>query len=96
MVGTIALERPYFYCLVCRMGTYPLDAALDVRAGRIQRDVQQAAVDLATEVLYATALTLLSRLRGMTVRSERRHTLTHQVAAGLSVVEVAPSREEID
>jgi uncharacterized protein UPF0236 len=96
MVGTIKLERPYFYCLGCRAGTYPLDEALDVCAGRIQRDVQQAAVDLATEVPYETASTLLSRLSGMTVSSERMHTITHQVAEGLSVVEVAPSREAID
>jgi Uncharacterised protein family (UPF0236) len=96
LVGTIALERPYFYCLGCRAGTSPLDEALDVSAGRIQRDVQQAAVDLATEVPYETASTLLSRLSGMTVSSERMHTITHQVAEGLRVVEVAPSREEID
>ena len=96
MVGTIELERPYFYCLGCREGTYPLDEVLDVSAGRIQRDVQQAAVDLATEVPYETASTLLSRLSGMTVSSERMHTITHQVAEGLRVVEVAPSREEID
>jgi hypothetical protein len=96
MVGTIELERPYFYCLGYREGTYPLDEVLDMSTGRIQRDVQQAAVDLATEVPYETASTLLSRLSGMTVSSERMHTLTHQVAAGLSVVEVAPSREEID
>ena len=96
MVGPIALERPYFYCRVCRAGTSPLDEALDVRAGRIQRDVQQAAVDLATEVPYETASTLWSQLSGMTVSSERMHTITHQVAEGLRVVEVAPAREEID
>ncbi len=39
---------------------------------------------------------LLSRLSGITVSSERMHTVTHQVAAGLGVVEVALSREEID
>jgi hypothetical protein len=32
----------------------------------------------------------------MTVSSERMHTLTQQVAEGLSVLEVAPSREEIE
>ena len=53
-------------------------------------------MDLATEVPYETASTLLSRLSGLTVSSERMHTITHQVAAGLRVVEVAPSREEID
>ena len=96
MVGTIELERPYFYCVGCREGTYPLDEVLDVSAGRIQRDVQQAAVDLATEVPYETASTLLSRLSGITVSSERMHTITHQGAEGLSVLEVAPSREEIE
>ena len=96
LVGAVELERPYFYCPVCRTGTYPLDEALDVSAGRLQRDVQQAAVDLATEVPYETASTLFGRLSGITVSSERMHTVTHQVAAGLGVVEVAPSREEID
>jgi Uncharacterised protein family (UPF0236) len=96
LVGAVELERPYFYCQVCHMGTYPLDEALDVGAGRLQRDVQQAAVDLATEVPYETASALFGRLSGMTVSSERLHTLTNQVAAGLGVVDVAPSREEID
>src|SRR5262249_16570714 len=70
--------------------------ALAVSPGRLQRDVQQAAVDLATEVPYETASTLLGRLSGMTVSSERMHTFTAHVAEGLSVVEVAPSRAEID
>jgi hypothetical protein len=96
MGGLVALERPYCYCQDCRAGSYPLDEALDVSAGRLQRDVQQAAVELATELPYETASTLFGRLSGITVSSERMHTFTHQVAEGLSVVEVAPSREEID
>jgi hypothetical protein len=62
----------------------------------MQRDVQQAAVALATEVPYETASTLFGRLTGIPVSSERMHTFAHQAAEGLSVVEVAPSREEID
>ena len=96
LIGEIEVHRPYFYCPHCHRGRYPLDEVLELRAGRIQRDVQQAAVDLATEVPYETASTLFGQLSGMTVSSERMHTITHQVAAGLSVVEVAPSREEID
>ena len=96
MVGAVELERPYFYCQVCRVGTYPLDEVLGVSAGRMQRDVQQAAVDLATEVPYETASALFGRLSGIPVSSERMHTFTHQVAEGLRVVEVAPSREEIE
>jgi len=96
LVGPVQFERPYFYCRVCRAGTYPLDEVLGVSTGRMQWDVQQAAVDLATEVPYETASTLFGRLTGIPVSSERMHTFTHQVAEGLSVVEVAPSREEID
>ncbi len=38
---------------------------------------------------------MFGRLSGMTVSSERMHTLTNQVAEGLSVLDVAPSRDEI-
>ena len=96
LVGAIELERPYFYCPVCRTGPAPLDEVLGLRAGRLQRDVQQAAVDRATEVPYETASTLFGRLSGIPVSSERIHTFTHQVAEGLTVVEVAPSREELE
>ena len=49
LVGAIELERPYFSCRQCQCGRYPLDEVLGLRVGRMQRDVQQAAVDLATE-----------------------------------------------
>ena len=96
LVGAIELERPYFYCRQCQCGRYPLDEVLGLRAGRMQLDVQQAAVDLATELPYETASTLFGRLSGITVSSARMHTLIQRVAEGLSVLEVAPSREEIE
>src|SRR5262245_46814998 len=96
MGGPVELERPYFYCQGCRAGSSPLDEVWGVGPGRMPPDVQQAAVDLATEVPYETASRLCGPLSGIAVRSERMHTFTHQVAEGLSVVEVAPSREEID
>jgi hypothetical protein len=33
MVGPVALQRPSFYCRSCRVGLYPLDAALGLVAG---------------------------------------------------------------
>ena len=50
LVGDVEIERPYFYCRHCHRGTYPLDAVLGLSSGQIQLDVQQAAIDLATEV----------------------------------------------
>src|SRR5262249_10903091 len=95
MVGSVQLERPYFYCRACRCGMSPLDEILGLRPGRLQLDVQQAMADLVTEVPYDTAAPLFSRLSGMTVSSERMHTLTNQAAEGLTVLDVAPSRDEI-
>ena len=96
LVGDIDIERPYFYCRYCRLGRYPFDAVLGLSPGQIQLDVQQAAIDLATETSYESAASLLGRLSGIAVSSERLHTFTNQVAEGLSVLDVAPSRAEID
>jgi hypothetical protein len=87
LVGAVQVERPCFY---------PLDAALGLRSGRLQLDVQQAAADVATELPYETAATLFGRLTGIGISSERMHTLTHQAAEGLTVLDVAPSRDQID
>ena len=96
LVGDLEIERPYFYCRYCRVGTSPLDTVLGLSAGQIQLDVQQVAADLATEMPYETASAMLERLSGIAVSSERVHTLTNQVAEGLSVLDVAPSRAKID
>ena len=96
MVGPVALERPYFYCRSCHVGLYPLDDALGVVAGCKQLDMQHAAAQLATEVPYDTAQALLGALTGMHFGSERLHTVTNQVAEGLTVLDVAPSRQEME
>ncbi len=95
LVGPVQLERPYFYCRRCRVGCYPFDDALGVVAGCKQLDLQQAVVHLVTEVPYDTAQALLRDLTGLSCGSERMHTVTNQVGAQLTVVDVAPAREEI-
>ena len=85
LVGPVELERPYFYGRACRSGVYPLDEALDLVAGRTQLDVQKVVATLVTEVPYDEAHTLLSDLTGVGMGSERMHTLTNQVAEGLTV-----------
>ena len=96
MVGPVTLERPYFYCRACREGLSPLDTALGLVAGRKQLDMHHAAVQLVTEVPYDTAQSLFGDLTGMPFGSERMHTVTNQVAEGLTVLDVAPSRQEIE
>jgi len=96
LVGVVQLERPYFYCSACRVGLYPLDEVLGLSPGRTQRDVQKAAAKLVTEVPYDEAQRLFGDLTGVGVGSERMHTFTNHVAEGLTVLDVAPSRDEIE
>jgi Uncharacterised protein family (UPF0236) len=96
MVGPVELERPYFYCRSCRVGLYPLDDALGLVPGCKQLDMQHAAAQLVTEVPYDTAQALFDDLTGMHFGSERLHTVTNQVGVGLTVLDVAPSRQEIE
>ena len=95
MVGPVHVERPYFYCPSGCGGVYPLDQVLDLAPGRKQLDVQQAAAQVATEMPYEEAHTLFSDLTGVPLGSERLHTFVHQAAEELSVLDVAPSRQEM-
>jgi peptidyl-tRNA hydrolase len=95
LVGAVRLRRPYFYCLHCQQGTTPLDEALQVTACRKQPDVQKAAVQLTKEVPYGTACELFEQLTGLSLSAHTAHEVTQVVAEGLTVLEVAPSREEI-
>ena len=78
------------------MGLYPLDEVLGLAPGRTQLDVQKAAAKLVTEVPYDEAQRLFGDLTGVGVGSERMHTFTNHVAEGLTVLDVAPSRDEIE
>jgi Transposase len=78
------------------VGRYPLDEVLGLSPGRIQLDVQKAAAKRITEVPYDEAQRLCGDLTGMSMGSERMHTCTNHVAEGLTVLDVAPSRDEIE
>ena len=94
MVGAMVFERPYFYCRLCQKGFYPFDSAVNLAPGRLQLDVQQAAAKTVIEMPYDEAHTFFHDLTGVTMGAERMHTLTNHVAQGLTVLDIAPSREE--
>jgi hypothetical protein len=96
LVGKVGVARPYFYCVPCSHGFAPLEAALGLAEGRKQFDLQRAAARLTTEVPYETARELFTELTGMSLGTERLHTVTNAVAEGLSVLDVAPTRAEIE
>lgn len=94
MIGSVELERPYCYGRHCHCGHSPLDDVLGLHASCLQRDGQQAAVDLAVAWPFDTAARQFERLSGMRVSRERLHTFTNRVAEGRSVLDVVPSGEE--
>ena len=95
LVGAIRLRRPYFYCERCQLGTTPLDEALQLMGRRKQPDVQKAAVRLTKEVPYETACELFAELTGLPLSPHTAHAVTQAVGEGLTVLDVAPSRQEI-
>jgi len=64
--------------------------------GRHHLDVQQAAAQGVVELPDDTAQRVFRDLTGVSMGSERMQTKTNQVAQGLTVLEVAPAREEIE
>lgn len=95
LVGAIRLRRPYCYCERCERGRAPLDAALELTHRRKPPDVQQAAVKLTKAMPYETAWELFEELTGLSLRAHTAHEVTQAVAEGLTVLDVAPSQEEI-
>jgi hypothetical protein len=95
LVGAVRLRRPYVYCLHCQQGSTPLDEVLPLTARRKQPDVQKAAVQLTKEVPDETACELFEQLTGLPLSAHTAHEVTQALATGLTVLDVAPSREEI-
>lgn len=96
LVGKISISRPYFYCERSNMGLYPMDEALGLTERRKQLDVQKAIAGLAKEMPYTSACEMYENLTGLKVAEHCAHEITNEVAEGLGVLEVSPSREEID
>lgn len=95
LVGEVSLERPYFYCLECTQGFYPLDDALELSEGRKQWEIQEAGVRLAAQVPFEIAQELFTQLTGLTLSDHTTHEVLGEVGQGLGVLEVSPTAEEI-
>jgi hypothetical protein len=95
LVGAIRLRRPDFYCERCQLGHAPLATGLGLTNRRKQPDVHQAGVKLTKEMPYETACELCEELTGWPLSAHTAHEVTREVAAGLTVLDVAPSREEM-
>jgi hypothetical protein len=95
LVGEVTLERPYFYCLECKRGFYPLDEALELVERWKQWDTQEVGARLAAEVPFETAQELFSQLTGLSLSDHTTHDVIGELGQGLGVLEVSPTAEEI-
>jgi hypothetical protein len=95
MVGAIELERPYFYCVRCKEGFYPLDKELDLLGERKQEDVQKASLSLAAEVPYNPAHKVFEELTGVKLSDHAIHDVVNGVARGVTVLDVSPEVKNI-
>jgi hypothetical protein len=95
MVGVVSLTRPYFYCVRCQAGFYPLDEALELSERHNQWDVQKATTGLAAEVPYELASEIFSELTGLSMSNHTMHEVVGEVTQGLTVLSVSPTKEEI-
>lgn len=95
LVGAVRLRRPYFDWERWQLGRAPLDARLGLADRRQQPDVQKAVVKLTKEIPSETACELFQELTGLPRSAHTAHEVTHEVAEGLTVLDVTPSREEI-
>lgn len=95
LIGCVTLQRPYFYCVACARGFYPLDEALGLSPDTKQYDVQQAATELALEMPYEEAARLLGRWTDATMSDGSLHGVVNAVGADLGVLEVCPTAQQI-
>ena len=94
LLGPVTLERPYFYCVGCEYGFYPLDEALGLSGQRKQWDVQQAGVKLALEMPHQRASKLLDDLTDASMSDCMMHEVLQQTGS-LDVLRVCPDAADI-
>lgn len=95
-VGGFDLYRPYFYCKKCQKGWYPLDEALGLADSPVQYDLQDVEAWLSTELPYGTASEAYKRCAGGSLSDHHMHDITNQIAGGVSLLDVCPTKTEIE
>ena len=95
MIGSIELERPYFYCKDCKYGFYPLDEALGLSSRKKQHDIQATEAFIAAESPYEVAAETFERCTGITLSNHHIHDVTNEIAKNLSILDVCPTKEEV-
>lgn len=93
--GKICLERPYFYCVGCSQGFYPLDESLGLSSSPKQYDIQDVEAWLSSELPFEVAAETYKRCTGGTLSAHNMHQHTNKIAESLDILDICPTRKEI-
>jgi hypothetical protein len=94
--GCCTIERPYFYCPVCKEGFHPLDELLGVAQEKHQYDIQAKSTVTAARMPFGESAELFGSLTGIAVGEHFQHDTLNAVGQAARLEEVIPSREEIE
>jgi len=94
--GRFDLYRPYFYCRTCGKGFYPLDKALGLASSPKQYDIQDLEAWLSSELPFKTAEEAYLRSTGDNLSSGHMHEITNNIAENLDILDVCPTKAEIE
>ena len=94
--GEFTLDRPYFYCTVCKIGFHPVDDVLAIAPERHQYDVQEKAVKAASKMPFEESAEQFSSLTGVEIGDHFQHDTLNAVGDAATLELVIPDREEIE
>lgn len=95
-LGRFSLTRPYFYCIDCHFGFYPLDEVLGLSPSAKQYDVDDLGAWLASELPYETAEETYHRCTGGRLSVHHMHERVGEIASDLEILDVCPTKEEVE
>jgi hypothetical protein len=95
-LGSFSLARPYFYCVDCNLGFYPLDETLGLSASAKQYDVDDLGTWLASELPYETAEETYRRCTGEKLSAHHMHESLCEIATDLEILDVCPTKEDVE
>jgi len=96
LAGKIPLERPYFYCVSCNQGYYPLDEALGLSVQPKQHDVQDVEAWLSSELPFELAREAFERCTGESLSAHSCHEAVQRIAKDVAILDVCPTKEEVE
>jgi len=95
MQGSVAVNRPWFYCTDCSLGFSPFDEVLEVSRKKHQFDIQKKSVNLAADVTFSRGSEIFEDLTGQSISDHFIHETFEAVGSEAHLEDVIPSKDEI-